>query len=157
MFFNKQVCLFSNSLDFGFFNLFDGICFSIFFGSCLKDFREVPRSQMNEFSKLIKTVECILRLRFCCYGNLCCSFLSFRIAVLFRLWAIDLVRGPMFLLTVDSAIINFFAPGTSQKLFIGLVACLTLLKDFYFSWLVSWEVWCLNLFHLNDYNLKNLK
>ena len=157
MFFNKQVCLFSNSLDFGFFDLFDGICFSILFGSCLKDFRKVSRSQMNKFSELIKTIEWILRLRFCGCGCLCSRFLGFRIAVLFRLWTVNFMRWPMFLLAFNAAVVNFFAPGTSEELFVACVACLTVFDDFGLVWLLNGEVDCLNLFHLIDYNLKNLK
>jgi hypothetical protein len=95
---------------------------------------------VDKFSELVQAVEWILRLRLGGRRRLRKGFLCFRIAILFGFGTVDFMSGPMFLLTVDSAIINFFAPGTSQKLFIGLVACLTLLKDFCLGWLVSWEV-----------------
>lgn len=157
MFFDKQIGLFSDSLNFGFLNLFNGISFSILFGGCLENFREISRSQMDEFSELIKAIEWILGLWFCCCVCLCCSFLCFRVAILFGLGAIDFMCGPMFFLAFDTAVVNLFAPGTSEELFIGLVACLAVFDSFGLGWLLSGEVGCLNLFHLIDYNLKNLK
>jgi hypothetical protein len=157
VFFNKQVSLFSDSLNFGFFNLFDGIRFSVFFGSCLEDFREISSSQMNKFSELIKTIEWILGLLFCCCGCLDCSFLRFRVAILFGLGAIDFMCGPMFFLAFDTAVVNLFASGTSEELFIGLIAGLAVFDGFSLGWLLSGKIGGLNLFHLIDYNLKNLK
>ena len=157
MFFNKQICFLSDSLNFGLLNLFNGISLSILFACCLKDLREISRSQMNQGPKLVQAMIWILWLWFVCYGCLCCYLLGFRITVFFGFGTVDFMWGPMFLLTLHSAIVNFFAPSASEELFFSLVACLTLFDDFGFTWLLSWEVWGLNLLHLFNYNLKNLK
>ncbi len=57
MLFDKQIGLLSDSLDFGFLDLFNGISFAIFFASCLEDFREISRSQVDKFSELVQAVE----------------------------------------------------------------------------------------------------
>jgi hypothetical protein len=95
---------------------------------------------VDKFSELIQAVEWILRLRLGGGRGLIKGFLRFRIAILFGFGTVDFMSGPMLLLTLDSAVINFFAPCASQKLFIGFVACLTLLKHFCLGWLLSWEV-----------------
>jgi hypothetical protein len=74
---------------------------------------------VDKFSELVQAVEWILRLRLGGRRRLRKGFLCFRIAILFGFGTVDFMSGPMLLLTLDSAIINFFASGASQKLFIG--------------------------------------
>ena len=83
--------------------------------------------------------------------------MRFRVAILFGLGAIDFMCGPMFFLAFDTTVVNLFAPGTSEELFIGLIAGLAVFDGFSLGWLLSGEIGGLNLFHLIDYNLKNLK
>ena len=111
VFFHKQISLFSHSLKFIFFCLFYSISFSINFRDASEDGSKIASSDMLHFMELIHSGKIFL---WCCI-------------VAIGLIASKFMIGPVSFLTLLSTVVDIFTSSTTQKLFICLLASLTLL------------------------------
>ncbi len=150
MLLHKKICFFSDSLYFCLLHLFHCVYFVIFFRSRFENCGEISCAEIVHLTKLIQSLTAKRRLFD--YLFFLDGFIWLWITILNRFFTVQLMRRPMFFLTILATIINLFTPSTNKQLLFFFLTKLTFLTN-----IDNLSHLCFKYFLYSNYNSNSLR